>query len=108
MMLRTAEQRKTLCRTCGVAKAADLIGDSTAILIVRDLLSGSKFYGDLQSSLSCISTRTLTKKLQSLEERGVVARTALSSGRVEYKLTRMGRALRPVVDALRDYGKKYL
>jgi DNA-binding HxlR family transcriptional regulator len=107
MMLRTPEQRKTLCKSCGVAKAADLVGDSTSILIIRDLLTDAKYYSELQKSLSCISTRTLTKKLQVLERDGVLERTA-AGNRVQYALTRKGAALKPVLNALRDYGKKYL
>ena len=109
-MLRTKEQQKMLCKTCPVARAADLLGDSCTLLIVRDLLEGPKRFGDLEESLSGISSRTLTKKLCALEACGVIERVAYSERppRVEYSLTKKGKGLRDVEQALRQYGKKYL
>ncbi|MDE1924725.1 MAG: helix-turn-helix transcriptional regulator [Patescibacteria group bacterium] len=102
-MLRTAQQKKTLCRDCPVARAADVLGDSCTLLLVRDLLSGSKRFGDLQASLQGISSRTLTNKLKSLEKSGII----LHQDAV-YILTKKGKGLAPVEKALRTYGKKYL
>jgi DNA-binding HxlR family transcriptional regulator len=109
IMLRTAHQRKTLCRTCPIARVADLLGDSCSILVLRDLLEKPRRFCDLQNSLSGISTRTLSNKLKRLEEESLVERKELSEpARVEYVLTKKGAALRGIVDAMRTYGKKYL
>lgn len=110
MMLRTIQQRKTLCRSCPVARVADLVGDSCSLLILRDLLLKPRRFGELQDSLSGISSRTLTNKLKRFEGEKLIRRKA-SSGpppHIEYSLTKKGTALRPVVKAMRRYGKKYL
>lgn len=101
-MLRTAAQRKG-CADCPVGKAADVIGDTPSLLIVRDLLTGPKRFCDMEKSLS-ISTRTLTLKLKRLEDQGFVAHAHSTP----YALTQKGKALRPVIDSLRRFGEKYL
>lgn len=109
-MLRTAHQRKTLCPNCPVARVADLLGDSCSLLLVRDLLIKPRRFGDLQDSLSGISSRTLTNKLKLLEKEELIVRKVYKERppRVEYKLTRKGAAFHEVVDAMRKYGKRYL
>jgi DNA-binding HxlR family transcriptional regulator len=108
-MLRTAEQRKTLCRSCPVARVADILGDSCSLLILRDLLLKPRRFGDLQNSLSGISTRTLTGKLKRLESETLVRRKEFTKPmRIEYTLTQKGAALRGVINAMRAYGEKYL
>lgn len=102
-MLRTPAQRKALCKDCPVARVADLVGDTQSILIVRDLLSGPKRFGELIVSLK-MSTRTLMLKLQHLESGGFIQR--LPS--LAYSLTPKGRALKTIIDSLRRYGEKYL
>jgi len=108
-MLRTASQRRDLCRTCPVARVADIIGDSCSLLIIRDLLESPRRYGELLDSLKGISSRTLTNKLKLLEKEGLV-RTKKHRGHAypEYALTQRGLALKPVVDSMRAYGKRYL
>ncbi len=109
-MLRTAKQRKDICKDCPVAKTADLLGDSFSILIVRDLLVKPQRYGELETSLSGVSSRTLCNKLKLLEHEGLVTRKEYKTHppKVEYKLTRKGEAFHGVLDAMRAYGKKYL
>lgn len=101
-MLRTTQQRKTLCATCPVARVADLLGDSCSLLIVRDLLIKPRRFGDLQESLAGISTRTLTNKLKFLEKEKLIIHGA------KYNLTKKGAGLHDVLEAMRKYGKKYL
>lgn len=110
IMLRTAQQRKTLCHSCPVARVADLLGDSCSLLILRDLLEKPRRFRDLQDSLSGISTRTLSNKLRLLESKKLIQKKEffVQSPRVEYTLTKKGAALRGVLDAMRKYGKKYL
>ena len=109
-MLRTAKQRKVICKDCPVAKTADLLGDSFCILIVRDLLVKPRRFGELESSLSGVSSRTVSNKLKMLEEEGLILRKEFRTHppKVEYALTRKGEAFHGVVDAMRAYGKKYL
>lgn len=109
-MLRTPSQRKKLCTPCPIARVADLIGDSYTLLVVRDLLAGSKRFGDLAASLEGISTRTLTKKLKALEEYGIIKREEFSEKppRVLYSLTKKGLGLHSIAEAMRKYGEKYL
>lgn len=93
-----------------MAKAADCVGDSTTLLIVRDLLTGPKRYGELRDSLHGVSTRTLANKLKKLEADGLLVRHEYkeSPPRAVYMLTKKGKGLAPVEKALRAYGKKYL
>ena len=102
-MLRTARQRTELCKGCPVARVADLLGDSCSLLIVRDLMEKPRRFGELQESLSGISTRTLTNKLRQLEKEALIEK-----GGFYYTMTKKGAALEEVIDSMRAYGKKYL
>ena len=102
---------------CPVAIASGLVGDMWVILIIRDLLSGQKRFGELNNSLvsfhtsMSINSRTLTNKLKSLENMGIIKRIAFSHEkppRVEYALTSQGKALSKVINTIGEYGKKYL
>lgn len=109
-MLRTARQRRVLCRSCPVARVADILGDSVSLLILRDLLEHSRRFTDLELSYHGISSRTLANKLRHLEREKFVVRTPNTKHypRVDYRLTEKGKALHGVVGAMRAYGKKYL
>ena len=108
-MLRTAKQRKSLCTECPIARAADIVGDSCSLLIVRDLLTGEKRFSELENSLSGISSRTLANKLKNLEKVKLLVRKQYKNPvRVEYSLTKKGTALRTVMNAMRSYGSKHL
>jgi len=107
LMLRTASQRKKICTNCPTAKTADLIGDSSLLLIIRDLLTGPKRFGELEESLVGISTRTITLKLRSMEDKDLVKKVAKDNATF-YTLTPRGRGLSKIADAMRAYGEKYL
>lgn len=93
---------------CPIGKVVDLVGDSSSLLIVRDLLEGPKRFSELEKSLTA-STRTLAKKLKHLEHEGIVMRKAnREAACVQYRLTPKGAAFHKVVDSMRAYGKKYL
>ena len=79
------------------------------ILVVRDLLGGTRRFGELRDSLEGISPKTLTDRLRSLEARGLVERTMYAEipPRVEYSLTPAGRSLEPVLLALADWGRTH-
>jgi DNA-binding HxlR family transcriptional regulator len=106
-MLRTEEQRKKLCAKCPFAKTANLVGDSVVLLMLREFLSGPKRFGELETTISGVSTRTLTEKLKMLEEHSIVERKE-QGGKIQYVLTKKGNGLRSVVDAMFEYGRTYL
>jgi len=109
-MLRTKRQRRLLCRDCPVARVADSLGDSVSILILRDLLVKPRRFTDFELAFQGVSSRTICNKLKKLEKAGFVSRHAnyRLGNRVDYRVTAKGRALGPVLDAMRVYGEKYL
>jgi DNA-binding HxlR family transcriptional regulator len=109
-MFRTEEQQKNLCTNCPLARVADVIGDTWSLLIIRDLFTGAKRFGELETSLAGVSSRTLTKKLKFLEERKIISRKKHSEKppRVEYTLTKSGQKFQKIIDDMRVYGEKYL
>ena len=95
---------------CPVARTLDTIGARWTPLILRDLLTlGARRFQDLQDSLKGIAPTTLSDRLKTLEQHGIVERRfyAQHPPRAEYVLTKKGRNLGPVVRAMRDWGKKY-
>ena len=94
---------------CGVAAAAELLGDAWTLLLVRDLANGPRRFTELEASTG-ISPRVLTDRLRSLCDRGLMTRRMYPEipPRVEYELTEKGRAALPVLDALRAYGEQWL
>ena len=97
-------------RFCPVSRTLDIIGDRWTILILRDLiLDGPRRFLDLQNSLSGISPNTLSARLKTLEEHGIIERRFYTDHppRAEYLLTAKGSELRPVLRALRMWGEKH-
>ncbi len=94
---------------CPVETTLLLISDKWVVLILRDLRTGTKRFGELQKSLKGISQKVLTEKLRSMEEHELVNRTVYPEvpPRVEYSLTGLGETLYPVLDALEDWGWNY-
>jgi DNA-binding HxlR family transcriptional regulator len=95
---------------CPVARTLDIVGDRWTILILRDLmLEGPRRFQDLQRSLSRISPNTLSARLRTLEEHGIVGRRLYEQypPRAEYVLTAKGDELRPVLRMLRRWGEKH-
>jgi DNA-binding HxlR family transcriptional regulator len=96
---------------CPVAKTLDLIGERWTILMLRDLLlHGPRRFQDFQSSLEGIAPNTLSARLKSMEDNGLIRRELYSERppRVEYVLTDKGKSLGPIVKALREWGTKNL
>jgi DNA-binding HxlR family transcriptional regulator len=100
----------TLAETCPVCATADLICAKWTILVIRDLAEGRSRFCELERSLAGISPRTLSLRLRALEENGIVERHTYPEvpPRVEYSLTDKGRALIPLIDDMRIYGKRWL
>lgn len=95
---------------CPIAKVIALFGDAWSILIIRDLLSGPKRFGSLLASLQGISSRTLTQKLKSLEQKRFIRRQEFHEKppRVEYTITQKGEELHGIINAMKKFGEKYL
>jgi DNA-binding HxlR family transcriptional regulator len=96
--------------TCPVCATADIICGKCTILVIRDLAEGNARFCELERSLEGISPRTLSLRLRALEEQGIVARQTFAEvpPRVEYSLTPKGRALVPLIEDMRAYGREWL
>jgi DNA-binding HxlR family transcriptional regulator len=95
---------------CPVARTAAIICSKWTILIIRDLTSGVKRFNQLERSLQGISPKTLSERLRSLEEEGIITRQTFAEvpPRVEYALTEKGSDLVAVIDSMRVYGRQWL
>jgi len=95
---------------CPVARTAEIISGKWTLLIIRDLASGVKRFNQLERSLQGISPKTLSERLRSLEEEGIITRQTFAEvpPRVEYSLTEKGHDLVAVIESMRVYGKRWL
>jgi DNA-binding HxlR family transcriptional regulator len=90
---------------CPIAKASEILGDRWTLLIVREMLGGASGFNELQRGLPGISRSVLTERLRMLERAEVVERRVGPKGRtLDYRLTRAGRDLEPVVQAIGEWG----
>ncbi len=91
---------------CTIERTTEMIGGKWTTLIVRELLGGTKRFGELRARLPGISPKTLTERLRDLEAHGALTRTIYPEvpPRVEYTLTDKGLALRPIFDAMSVWG----
>ena len=87
---------------CPVETTLMLISDRWKVLIIRDLLEGTKRFGELKKSVGNISQKVLTANLRSMEDAGLLTRKVYAEvpPRVEYTLTETGYSLKPVLDAM--------
>ncbi|HIZ74696.1 MAG TPA: helix-turn-helix transcriptional regulator [Candidatus Mediterraneibacter stercoravium] len=94
---------------CPVETTLTLIGDKWKVLILRDLLPGKKRFGELKKSLGKVSQKVLTAQLRDMESNGLVSRKVYPEvpPRVEYSLTELGQSLKPILDAMQDWGEEY-
>ena len=94
---------------CPVEKTLNIIGKKWAVLIIRDLLNGKKRFGQLLSSLSGISPRTLSARLNDLEKNGVLKKRVFPEMplRVEYSLTKRGNDLHFILDQMNRWGSSH-
>jgi DNA-binding HxlR family transcriptional regulator len=101
---------RTYNQYCGLARAAELLGERWALLIVRDLLVEPKRFTDLQRGLAGIPSNVLTTRLKELEEAGVVRRRVLPrpAGSIVYELTEYGAELETALIAIGRWGAKSL
>jgi DNA-binding HxlR family transcriptional regulator len=96
--------------TCPVCRTADVISGKWTLLVIRDLAGESRRFCELERSLEGISPRTLSLRLRTLEEEGIVERRTYPEvpPRVTYALTEKGRALVPLIEDMRTYGSRWL
>ena len=94
---------------CPVEMTLQLIGDKWKILILRDLLTGTKRFGELKKSVTGITQKVLTSNLRYMESSGLVTREVFAEvpPRVEYTLTDIGYSLQPILDSLYTWGDDY-
>ena len=94
---------------CPVEITMGLIGDKWKVLIVRDLLTGTKRFGELKKSVTGITQKVLTNNLRQMEESGLVKRKVYAEvpPRVEYSLTETGWSLKPILDSMVEWGNEY-
>ena len=94
---------------CPVEVTLMLISDRWKVLILRDLLGGTKRFGELKKSIGSISQKVLTSNLRSMEEDGLLTRKVYAEvpPRVEYTLTAMGESLRPILFAMQQWDVEY-
>lgn len=94
---------------CPVEVTLTLISDKWKVLILRDLLSGTKRFGELKKSIGAVSQKVLTAQLRQMEDSGLLIRTVYPEvpPRVEYTLTELGYSLKPILDAMWNWGETY-
>lgn len=95
---------------CPVETTLSLIGNKWKVLVLRDLLPGTKRFGELKRSVGAVSQKVLTAQLRQMEDSGLLIRTVYAEvpPRVEYTLTELGRSLEPVLNAMGTWGREYM
>ena len=103
-----SEEKKEL-PACPVETTLMLIGDKWKVLILRDLMPGTKRFGELKKSIGHVSQKVLTAQLRDMEESGLLTRKVYAEvpPRVEYTLTELGESLRPILFAMQQWGIDY-
>ena len=103
------EKNRTELPACPVETTLTLIGDKWKVLILRDLMPGTKRFGELKKSVGSVSQKVLTAQLRAMESSGLVHREVYAEvpPRVEYSLTELGKSLKPILDSLRAWGEAY-
>ncbi len=94
---------------CPVETTLMLIGDKWKVLILRDLLSGTKRFGELKKSVGNVSQKVLTAQLRDMENNGLISRKVYAEvpPKVEYTLTELGESLKPILDAMQNWGEGF-
>ena len=94
---------------CPVETTLTLIGDKWKVLILRDLMLGTKRFGELKKSIGTVSQKVLTAQLRDMEANGLVHREVYAEvpPKVEYSLTELGQSLKPILDVMWNWGEDY-
>ena len=104
---RNKRKKRTPCMSCG--DYADPHRGKWKVLILRDLMPGTKRFGELKKSVGNVSQKVLTAQLRTMEESGLVNRKVYAEvpPRVEYSLTELGKSLKPILDSMWTWGEEY-
>ena len=102
------EKAHDLHNNCAVTKTLKVIGSKWTMLLLHNLFDGKKRFGELQRSLPGISPKTLSQRLQELEQEGIITKKVFAEIplHVEYTLTDKGKSLGGVFRSLANWGKK--
>lgn len=102
-------ENKSKIPDCPVEMTLQLIGDKWKVLIIRDLLAGTKRFNELMRSVTGITQKVLTSHLRSMEAAGLVSRKVYPQvpPKVEYTLTETGYSLKPILDSMMLWGTDY-
>ena len=94
---------------CPVETTLMLIGDKWKVLILRELMGGTKRFGALKKSIGTVSQKVLIAQLRDMEDKGLLTRKVYAEvpPRVEYTLTDTGYSLKPILDAMVAWGTDY-
>lgn len=95
---------------CPIIRPTSLIGDTWVLLIVKELLNGPKRFSEIQKAIPEVTSRTLTQRLKDLCEAGLLIRTQQNTipPRVDYELTTMGYGMKSIIDAIEEFGNKWM
>ena len=95
--------------SCPVEYTASILSNKWKCLILRDLLTGTKRFNELNKSIIGISAKVLTENLRELENDGIIKRKtyAVVPPKVEYSLSPKGEELKPIIDLMKEFGNKY-
>lgn len=104
-----AVETRPVLPACPVETTLTLISDKWKVLILRDLLTGTKRFGELKKSIGHVTQKVLTAQLRQMEASGLLTRTVYAEvpPRVEYTLTDLGYSLKPILDAMWAWGEGY-
>lgn len=105
----SSDDSKSTMPVCPVELTLSLIGSKWKVLIVRELMGGSRRFGEIKKSMNSISQKVLTTHLREMETSGLLTRKIYAEvpPRVEYTLTSIGYSLKPVLDSLASWGIDY-
>lgn len=94
---------------CPIERTVSILEGKWTLLILRELFTGTKRFGELRAALSGVSPKTLSERLRILEQQGIIERTIYAEvpPRVEYSLTKLGHTLNPIIEALRAWGTEW-
>lgn len=103
------QQEEKALPACPIETTLTMISSKWKVLILRDLLDGTRRFNELRRSVGTVSQKVLTAQLRDMEQDGLVRRQVFAEvpPRVEYSLTDRGRSLKPILDAMRDWGAAY-
>ena len=94
---------------CPVQTCLNFISDKWKILIIRDLLTGTKRFSELKKSLAPVTQKMLTQQLRQMENDGIIHREVypVVPPKVEYSLTELGHSLEPVIEVMKKWGQEF-